>query len=103
MSEEKKSPIKVEVFKKDTTIKVDLPVAYVERFNQFMLEFIPFENEEHFKTTMDKIQKNEQDDAFSYHTTTLLSFLVLVEESARKQGLLEEVEIDPETGNKIES
>jgi len=103
MSEEKKSPLQVEVFKPGTTIKIDLPVAYVERFNQFLLEFIPFKDEEHFKTTMEKINNKEQDEPFSYHTTTLLSFLVLAEESARKQGLLEHVEIDRETGKRVES
>lgn len=100
---ENKGPLKVEVFKPETVINIQLPVAYVERFNQFMLEFIPFKDEEHFKATMDKVRDNKQDDEFSYHTTTLLSFLVLCEESARKQGLLEYVEIDPETGKKVET
>lgn len=100
---EKKESIKVEVFKPDTTIKVDLPVNYVARFNQFLLEFIPFKDEDHFKTTMEKIKNNQQDDEFSFHTTTLLSFLTLCENSAREQGLLEYVDIDKETGEKIES
>lgn len=100
---ETKEPLKVEVFKPGSTITVELPVAYVERFNQFLLEFIPFKDEEHFKTTMEKVKDNKQDDEYSYHTTTLLSFLVLCEESARKQGLLEYVDIDPETGKRVES
>ena len=95
MSESKK-PIRVEVFKPDTVINIELPVAYVERFNQFMLEFIPFKDDQHLKDTLEKVQKGEQDEPFSYHTTTLLSFLVLVEEAARKQNLLKYVEIDPD-------
>ena len=99
---EKRESIKVEVFKPDTTIKVELPVNYVMRFNQFLLEFIPFKDEEHFKATMEKVKNNQQDDEFSFHTTTILAFLTLCENSAREQGLLDYVDIDKETGEKIE-
>jgi hypothetical protein len=100
---EKKETIKVEVFKPDTTIKLELPVNYVMRFNQFLLEFIPFKDEEHFKATMEKIKNKQEDDEFSFHTTTLLAFLTLCENTARDQGLLEMIDIDKETGEKVES
>jgi hypothetical protein len=100
---ENKETIKVEVFKPDTTIKLELSVNYVMRFNQFLLEFIPFKDEEHFKTTMEKVKNNQQDDEFSFHTTTLLSFLTLCENAAREQGLLDMIDIDKETGEKVES
>tara|TARA_R110000868_G_C10916146_1_gene765321 strand:+ start:972 stop:1289 length:318 start_codon:yes stop_codon:yes gene_type:complete len=96
MSEPKK-PVEVEVYKPDTVIKIDLPVAYVQRFNQLMLEGIPFKDHDHFTETLKKVEKGDQDDPYSYHVTTILSFLVMVEEAARKQGHLKTVEINPET------
>lgn len=100
---EKKEPLKVEIFKPNTIIKLELPVTYVERFNQFLLDFIPFKDEEHFNEVMKKIADKKEDDEFSYHTTTLMSFLALCEDAARKQGHLELVDIDRETGERINS
>jgi hypothetical protein len=99
---EKKEPLKVEIFKPDTIIKLELPVTYVERFNQFLLDFIPFRDEEHFQEVMKKIADKKEDDDFSYHTTTLMSFLALCEQAARKQGHLEVIDIDRETGDRIQ-
>lgn len=99
MSEENKEvkPIILEVYKEKTVIKVDLPVAYVTRFNQMLLEFIPFKDQEHFNEVMEKVKKGDESDPFSYNVTTLLSFLNLVEDEARKQGHLKKVEYNPTT------
>jgi hypothetical protein len=99
MSEEKKEvkPIVLEVYKENTTITVDLPVTYVTRFNQMLLEFIPFKDQDHFNEVMKRVQEGDQSEPFSYNVTTLLSFLTLVEESARKQGHLKNVEFNLET------
>lgn len=96
MSEPKK-PIEVEVYKPDTVIKIDLPVAYVQRFNQLMLEGIPFKDQEHFAEIIKKVETGDQDDPYSYHVTTILSFLVMIEDAAREQGHLKMIEINPET------
>lgn len=99
MSEETKEvkPIILEVYKEDVVIKVDLPVAFVTRFNQLLLEFMPFKDQQHFEEVMKRVQEGDQSEPFSYNVTTVLSFLTLVEESARKQGLLKNVEFNPET------
>jgi hypothetical protein len=99
MSEENKevTPIILEVYKENTTINVDIPVAYVSRFNHMLLEFIPFKDQDHFNEVMKRVQEGDQSEPFSYNVTTLLSFLNLVEESARKQGHLKNVEFNPET------
>lgn len=99
MSEEKKEvqPIVLEVYKENTTITVEVPVAYVSRFNQMLLEFIPFKDQDHFNDVMKRVQEGDQSEPFSYNVTTLLSFLTLVEEAARKQGHLKNVEFNPET------
>lgn len=103
MSEENKEvkpevkPIVLEVYKENTTINIDLPVAYVSRFNQMLLEFIPFKDQDHFNEVMKRVQEGDQSEPFSYNVTTMLSFLNLVEDAARKQGHLKNVEFNPET------
>lgn len=100
MSEETKEvkPVKVEIYKPDVNITIELPVGYVARFNQMLLEFFPFKDEQHLLDTMKKISDSKEDpDEFVYNARTILSFLVLVEEAARKQGHLKYVEYDPAT------
>jgi hypothetical protein len=100
MSEETKEskPVKVEIYKPDVSINIDLPVGYVARFNQMLLEFFPFKDEQHLLDTMKRISDSTEDpDEFVYNARTILSFLVLVEEAARKQGHLKYVEYDPAT------
>lgn len=95
MSEEKKT-VEIEIYKKDSTIKLNLPSVYVQRFNQLMLEFLPFKDEEHFQKVLQNIAENKIEGPFEYHMETIMSFLTLVEEAARQQNLLEKVQINPE-------
>jgi flagellar biosynthesis component FlhA len=100
MSEETNEvkPIKVEIYKPEAVITIQLPVGYVARFNQMLLEFFPFKDEQHLKDTLKKVADSQDDpDEFVYNVRTILSFLVLVEEEARKQGHLKYVEYDPVT------
>jgi hypothetical protein len=101
MSEEKKKMI-LEVYKEGTTVKLDLPVEYVYRFNQLLLEFIPFKDQEHFNSVMKNITEGKIEGPFEYHMSTVLMFLNLVEDSAREQSLLKSVEYDPETNTRTE-
>lgn len=94
MSEEKKKMI-IEVYKEGTTVDVKLPVEYVYRFNQLLLEFIPFTDQDHFNTVMKNISDNKIEGPFEYHVSTVLMFLNLIEDSARGQDLLKSVEYDP--------
>jgi hypothetical protein len=54
MSEEKKK-LTIEVYKEGTTVDIKLPVEYVYRFNQLLLEFIPFTDQDHFNKVMKNI------------------------------------------------
>ena len=99
MSEEKNEvkPIVLEVYKENVTVNVDIPVNFVSRFNQLLLEFIPFKDQTHFEDVMKRVQEGDESEPFSYNVTTVLSFLMLVEDAARKQGHLKTVEFNPET------
>lgn len=101
MSEEKKKMV-LEVYKEGTTVNIKLPVEYVYRFNQMLLEFVPFTDQEHFNTVMKNISEGKIEGPFEYHVSTVLMFLNLVEDSARAQGLLKSVEYDPETQTKTD-
>jgi hypothetical protein len=93
-------PVRAEVYKENTNITVELPVDYVMRFNQMLLEFVPFKDQEHFTEVMKKIGQGNIDDAFTYHCQTILAFLTLVESAARQQEKLHWVEYDPATQTK---
>lgn len=101
MSEESKTNIReVEIIKKDTVIKLELPVDFFFRLNQLILEF-PVDSEKMGK--MIELITNNQDetDDMAYHFRTLLSLQLFIEDAARQQGHTEMITIDLETGEKI--
>ncbi len=93
-------PVRAEVYKEDTSISVDIPVAYVMRFNQLLLEFVPFKDQEHFTEVMKNIGEGKVEEPFAYHCQTILAFLTLIEAAARSQDKLQWVEYDPATQTK---
>jgi hypothetical protein len=99
MSEEKKK-LTIEVYKEGTTVDVKLPVEYVYRFNQLLLEFIPFTDQDHFNKVLKNISEGKIEGPFEYHVSTVLMFLNLIEDSARAQDILKSIEYDPETQTK---
>ena len=102
MAEETNKTREVEILKKDTVIDIKLPVDFYFRFNQFMLEFFPVKDAEQFQQILTNIKDGkDHEDAHSYHFRTILSFLLLVEDEARKQGHTEKITIDIETGEKL--
>jgi len=97
MSENTEKKItEVDVYKEGVIIDIKLPVAFVTRFNQLLLEGIPFKDVEHVAEVMGKVAKGDQDDPFAYHVTTLISFLSLVEDAAKEQGHLKKIKINSE-------
>ena len=101
MAEETPKTREVEIIKKDTVIDIKLPVDFYFRFNQFILEFFPVKDAEHFQQILTNIRDGkDNEDAHSYHFRTILSFLLLVEDEARKQGHTEKVTFNTETGEK---
>lgn len=101
MSEESKTNIReVEIIKKDTVIKLELPIDFFFRLNQLILEF-PVDSERMGK--MIELITNNQDetDDMAYHFRTLLSLQLLIEDAARQQGHTEMITIDLETGERV--
>lgn len=103
MSEEKKeSFIEREVLKENTVIKLELPVDYYFRLNQFLFEFFPFKDENHLVEIIKKIADGKDDsDEEAYHFRTFLSLQILIEDAAKAQGLVQKVKIDTTTGERI--
>jgi hypothetical protein len=102
MSEQTPQTREIEILKKDTVIDLKLPVDFYFRFNQFMLEFFPVKDGEHFQQILNNIKEGkDNEDAHSYHFRTLLSFLLFVEDEARKQGHIEKIKVNTETGEKV--
>lgn len=93
-------PVRAEVYKEDISINVEIPVAYVMRFNQLLLEFVPFKDHEHFTQVMKNIGEGKIEEPFAYHCQTILAFLTLIETAARSQDKLHWVEYDPATQTK---
>lgn len=93
-------PVRAEVYKEETSIEVNIPVAYVMRFNQLLLEFVPFKDQEHFNEVMRNIGEGKIEEPFAYHCQTILAFLTLIETAARSQDKLQWVEYDPATQSK---
>lgn len=104
MSEEenKSKLIETEVLKENTVITIELPVEYYFRLNQFLFEFFPFKDENHFGEIVKKIAEGKDETDFeAYNFRTLLSLQLLIEDAAKKQGHIQKVKIDPATGEKI--
>lgn len=104
MSEEKKEPkiVEREVLKENTVIKLDLPVDYYFRLNQFLFEFFPFKDENHLTEIIAKVAEGKDEtDVEAYHFRTFLSLQLLIEDAAKKQGHTQVVKIDLEKGERI--
>lgn len=65
---------------------------------------IPFADVELARKVLATIRNSEEDpDAITYHTRTLLTLISKIEDAAEKQGKLETKKIDRITGKIIES
>jgi len=92
----------VEVLLKDTVIDVKIPVDFYFRFNQFLLEFFPLKDGKEFEEIIKNINEGKDNEHIpSYHFRTILSFLLLVEDAARKQGHTKMVKLNAEDGTVI--
>jgi hypothetical protein len=101
MSEETKPNTReVEIIKKDTVIKIELPVDFFFRLNQLILEF-PVEQEKMGKMLELIAANKDETDDMAYHFRTLLSLQLLIEGAAREQGHTEMITVDLNTGEKV--
>jgi hypothetical protein len=51
---------------------------------------------------LENIKNNQEPDRETAHFRTILAFQVLMEETAKEQGLIKRIKIDKETGETIE-
>lgn len=99
MSEKKTQ--KVKIIDKDKIIKAEIPGIFYYRFNKMLAEHFEYKDQEHFKQVMADLKEGKQETPLAYHVYTVMAFQVLLEELAEEQGLMEEIEIDLETGERL--
>ena len=99
-TEPTKKIFELEVYQDNSTINVELPVEFVMRFNQLLMEFIPFKDQDHFLEVMKNISDKKFDEPFAYHVSTIIFLLNKIEDAARQQGKLQWVEYNAETQEK---
>jgi len=101
MSEESKTNTReVEIIKKDTVVKLELPIDFFFRLNQLILEF-PVESEKMGKMLELIAANKDETDDMAYHLRTLLSLQLFIEEAARQQGHTEMITVDLDTGERV--
>lgn len=98
MSEKKTQ--KVKIIDKNKVIKAEIPGIFYYRFNKMLAEHFEYKDQEHFKQIMADIKEGKQETPLAYHVYTIIAFQVLLEDLAEEQGLMEEIEIDLETGER---
>ena len=98
MSEKKTQ--KVKIIDKNKVIKAEIPGIFYYRFNKMLAEHFEYKDQEHFKQIMADIKEGKQETPLAYHVYTIIAFQVLLEDLAEEQGLMEESEIDLETGER---
>jgi hypothetical protein len=92
---------KVKVIDKDKIIKAEIPGIFYYRFNKMLAEHFEYKDKEHFQKVMADLKEGKQETPLAYHVYTVMAFQVLLEDLAEEQGLMEEIEIDLETGERI--
>jgi len=99
MSEKKTQ--KVKIIDKDKVIKAEIPGIFYFRFNKMLAEHFEYKDKEHFQKIMADLKEGKQETPLAYHIYTIMAFQVLLEDLAEEQGLMEEIEIDLETGERL--
>ena len=99
MSEKKTQ--KVKIIDKNKVIKAEIPGIFYYRFNKMLGEHFEYKDKEHFKQIMEDIKEGKQETPLAYHIYTVMAFQIFLEDLAEEQGLMEEIEIDIETGERV--
>jgi len=84
---------------------IDLKVSgeYYARYNQFVMEYFPYESQEHFAEVLKHVKEDtNQDDPYVYKLKTLLALQVYIEQSARDQKKTKMIKYDVENNKVIE-
>lgn len=95
-------PIDVKCIKENSTITVEVPGIIHKRLQDLLMHGLPFSDAESLQKILSSIKtSNEDPDATTYHTRTILWLLSQIEDAAEKQGKIEIAQIDKNTGKVI--
>ena len=101
MSENKKI-IEADSMPKDAKLTLTVDSIFYYRFNQFLFDYMEKQDPEKVLKMLENIKNNQEPDRDTAHFRTILAFQVLMEETAKDQGLIKRIKIDKETGDIIE-
>jgi hypothetical protein len=100
--DDKKPPIEIKTLKEGSTVTIEIPTALYSRLQSLLMVGIPFTDLESAMKVLNTITNSQEDpDAATFHTRTLLYLIARIEEAAEKQGVLETKMIDRVTGKPI--
>lgn len=102
MSEKPTNFVEADSISKDAKLTLVVDSAFYYRFNQFLFDYINQQNADEVLKMLESIKNNKVETREAAHFQTILAFQVLMEESARDQGLIKRVKINKETGEIIE-
>jgi hypothetical protein len=93
----------VEIIPFEVTIDLKVSGEFYARYNQFVMEYFPYESQEHFAEVIKHVKEDtNQDDPFVYKLKTLLALQVYIEQSAREQKKTKMIKYDTENNKVIE-
>lgn len=101
MSEKPIEIVEADSVPKDAKLTLVVDTSFYYRFNQFLYDYINTMSAEDALKRLESIKNNNITDRETAHMQTILAFQVLMEESARDQGLIKRIKINKETGEVI--
>jgi hypothetical protein len=103
-NEEKNSNlIDVEIIPFESVIDIKISGDFVGRIANFLTNFFPYKNEEHYKELIKNVKENtNQDDPYVYNFTTLVALQAHIEQQAREQNVVKTIKVDKTTGKPVD-
>lgn len=97
-----KPPIEIKTLKEGSIVTIEIPAIIYERIRSLLMVGIPFTDLESAMKTLTTIENSNDDpDAITFHTRTLMYLIAKIEEAAEKQDKLEIKKIDRITGKPV--
>lgn len=94
--------VEIEVIDETATVNIDIPAGLYAHINKFIIDSMP-QDPEKLKDLVTRINDKEVDDSdheyFKFKVLFGLSYII--EEAARKQGVVKKRHLDMETGEQI--
>jgi hypothetical protein len=101
MSEKPLNIVEADSIPKDAKLTLVVDTVFYYRFNQFIFDYVDALGPEKSLKQLKDIKENKVEDRSTAHLQTILAFQVLMEESARDQGLITRIKLNKDTGEII--